>query len=139
MISPSHSGPRILKLIHRFFGTARPHRMRPAPCRMSPRIAATIACSTVWNRDGADLLSMDHSASALRTSDWEIPKCRAIRDGVTPALKAARTALIFAWGNETATALTRRFGEVSADTAGFLPRRSCSASTAASNRSSSRS
>ena len=87
--------------------------------------------------DGADLISMDHSASALRTSDWEIPKCRAIRDGVTPALKAARTALIFAWGNETAAALTGRFGEVSADTAGFLPRRSCSASTAASNRSSS--
>jgi len=48
----------------------------------------------------------------LRTSDWEIPKCRAIRDGVTPALMAARTAFIFAWDNETATALTRRFGEV---------------------------
>jgi hypothetical protein len=60
-------------------------------------------------------------------------------DGVTPALKAVRTALIFAWVNETATALTRRFGEVSADMAGFLPRRSCSASTAASNMSSSRS
>jgi hypothetical protein len=54
-------------------------------------IAATIARSTVGNRDGADLISMDHSASALRTSDWEIPKCRAIRDGVTPALKAARS------------------------------------------------
>ena len=31
-------------------------------------------------------------AKALRTFDWEIPNCRAIRDGVMPALKAARTA-----------------------------------------------
>ena len=31
-------------------------------------------------------------AKALRTFDWEIPNCRAIRDGVVPALKAARTA-----------------------------------------------
>jgi hypothetical protein len=78
-------------------------------------------------------------ATALRTSDWEIPKCRAIRDGVTPALKAVQTALIFAWVNETATAFTRRRGEASADIAGFPPRRSCSRSTAAGNRSSSRS
>ena len=56
-----------------------------------------------------------------------------------PALKAARTALIFAWVNETGTPLTRRFGEASADMSGFLPRRSCSTSTAASNRSSSES
>jgi hypothetical protein len=32
-------------------------------------------------------------ASAFRTSDWEMPNCRAMRDGVMPALKAARTAL----------------------------------------------
>jgi hypothetical protein len=31
-------------------------------------------------------------ANALRTFDWEIPNCRAIREGVMPALKAARTA-----------------------------------------------
>jgi hypothetical protein len=37
---------------------------------------------------------------------WEIPKCRAIGDGVTPALKAAGLALIFARVNLTATALT---------------------------------
>jgi len=99
-------------------------------------IASTIARSAV--RTATALPHLDEScASTLRTSDREIPKCRAIRDGVTPALNAARTALIFAWVNETATALTRRFGEASADMAGFLPRRSCSTSTAASNRSSS--
>jgi len=31
-------------------------------------------------------------ANAFRTFAWEIPNCRAIRDGVMPALKAARTA-----------------------------------------------
>jgi hypothetical protein len=31
-------------------------------------------------------------ADAFRTFAWEIPNCRAIRDGVMPALKAARTA-----------------------------------------------
>ncbi len=31
-------------------------------------------------------------AKAVRTFDWEMPNCRAIRDGVIPALKAARTA-----------------------------------------------
>ena len=31
-------------------------------------------------------------ANAFRTFDWEIPNCRAIREGVMPALKAARTA-----------------------------------------------
>ena len=81
-------------------------------------IVSTIARSTV--RTATALPQLDESrASALRTSDWEIPKCRAIRDGVTPAWKAARTALIFAWANEAATALTRRFGEASADMAGF--------------------
>jgi hypothetical protein len=33
-------------------------------------------------------------ASALRTLAWEIPNWRAIRQGVTTALNAARTALI---------------------------------------------
>ena len=30
--------------------------------------------------------------SAVRTSDWDKPNCRAMRAGVMPALKAARTA-----------------------------------------------
>src|SRR5215471_7668560 len=34
-------------------------------------------------------------AKALRISDCEIPNCRAILDGVMPALKAARTAFNF--------------------------------------------
>ncbi len=34
-------------------------------------------------------------ASAFRTSAWDNPNCRAICDGLTPALKAARTAFIF--------------------------------------------
>jgi hypothetical protein len=32
-------------------------------------------------------------ANAFRTSDWEIPNSRAIRDGVMPAMNADRTAL----------------------------------------------
>ena len=35
----------------------------------------------------------DSDASTLRTSDWEIPNCLAMREGVIPALKVARTAL----------------------------------------------
>jgi hypothetical protein len=34
-------------------------------------------------------------ANAFRTFDWDIPNCRAIRDSVTPALNAARTAFNF--------------------------------------------
>jgi hypothetical protein len=32
------------------------------------------------------------AAKALRTSDWDKPNWRAMREGVTPALNAARTA-----------------------------------------------
>ena len=35
----------------------------------------------------------DSDASTLRTSDWEIPNCLAMREGVIPALRAARTPL----------------------------------------------
>src|SRR5262249_32512384 len=35
----------------------------------------------------------DSDASTLRTSDWETPNCLAMREGVIPALRAARTAL----------------------------------------------
>src|SRR5271165_829579 len=74
-------------------------------------------------------------ASALRTSDWDRPNCRAILDGETPALKAARTAFNFPCVKGRATASTRRLREISFDTGGFLPRRCCSASATESNRS----
>jgi hypothetical protein len=47
-------------------------------------------------------------ASAFRTSDLDKPNCRAIREGVIPALKAARTAFNCPRVNETATASTFR-------------------------------
>jgi hypothetical protein len=34
-------------------------------------------------------------ANAFLTSDWDIPNCLAMREGVTPALNAARTAFNF--------------------------------------------
>jgi hypothetical protein len=34
-------------------------------------------------------------AKAFRTFDWEIPNCLEMREGVTPALNAARTAFNF--------------------------------------------
>src|SRR5262245_12226976 len=43
----------------------------------------------------------DSDASTLRTSDWEIPNCLAMREGVIPALKAARTALTWPRVNAT--------------------------------------
>jgi len=43
----------------------------------------------------------DSDASTLRTSDWEIPNCLAIRVGVIPALKVARTALTWPCVNAT--------------------------------------
>jgi hypothetical protein len=39
-------------------------------------------------------------ASAFPTSDCEIPNCRAIAEGLTPALKAARTAFSLPVVNE---------------------------------------
>ena len=43
----------------------------------------------------------DSDASTLRTSDWEIPNCLAMREGVMPALKLARTALTWPRVNAT--------------------------------------
>ena len=43
----------------------------------------------------------DSDASTLRTSDWEIPNCLAMREGVMPALKVARTALTWPCVNAT--------------------------------------
>jgi hypothetical protein len=101
----------------------------------------------VWRhalRDGIELptSSLDHTdvfANAFRTSDCEIPNCRAIRDGVTPALNAARTAFTFPCVKGAATASTRRLRGLSSATGSFLPRRFCSATTAETNRSNSRS
>src|SRR6516165_3028660 len=45
----------------------------------------------------------DSDASTLRTSDWEIPNCLAMREGVIRALKAARTALTWPRVNVNAT------------------------------------
>jgi len=61
----------------------------------------------------------------------------AIFEGLTPALKAARTALNFPGVNETDAASTGRLLGVFACEGGFLPRRCCSAVTTVSNCSSS--
>ena len=56
----------------------------------------------------------DSDASTLRTSDWEIPNCLAMREGVIPALKAARTALTWPRVNATlASSGCRRSGDAS--------------------------
>jgi hypothetical protein len=76
-------------------------------------------------------------ASAFRTSDWDKPNCRAIRESVMPALKAARTAFTCPRVNETATASGCRCGEGLSVGKEHLPLRLASASAAASSRSSS--
>ena len=74
--------------------------------------------------------------NALRTSDCEIPNCRAILDGVTPPLKAARTTFnVPCVKGMGATTATRCLREISTER--FLPRRFCSATTADNNWSSS--
>ena len=83
-------------------------------------------------------------ARAFLTSDCEIPNCLAIADGLTPALKAARTAFSLPVVNETAPsspASWRRCGFASATGFSFAglggrrPRRSASVVTAASSAS----
>ena len=83
-------------------------------------------------------------ASAFLTSDCEIPNCLAIADGLTPALKAARTAFSLPVVNEPApssAASWRRCGFASATGFSFAglggrrPRRSASMVTAASSAS----
>lgn len=85
-------------------------------------------------------------ASTLRTSDWDNPNCRAIKDGLMPALNAARTALICPRGNETVATSCRlwsvrddRFGTDSSNSplGGDLPRRFASSTHAVISRSSS--
>src|SRR6516164_2314027 len=60
-----------------------------------------------------------------------------MRDGVIPALNAARTAFNFPCVKGATTASAPRLSEPSWETGSFLPRRFCSAVTAASSRSSS--
>jgi len=62
----------------------------------------TIMGNTTPPRDPKDENDEDdEDASTLRTSDWEIPNCLAIRVGVIPALKVARTALTWPCVNAT--------------------------------------
>jgi hypothetical protein len=83
-------------------------------------------------------------ASAFLTRDCEIPNCLAIADGLTPALKAARTAFSLPVVNEPGpswAASWRRCGFASATgfsfagLGGHRPRRSASVVTAASSAS----
>jgi hypothetical protein len=97
--------------------------------------AASIAVLAIGSRPHFRLEASP--ASAFRTSEWEIPNCRAIRDGVIPALKAARTAFNFPLVNGSGTSSTRRLRELSSKPGGFLPRRCFSAKAAVTNWSSS--
>ena len=77
-------------------------------------------------------------ASAFLTSDCEIPNCRAMAEGFTPALKEASTAFIFPFVRPPAipsTAVRRPAGFASTCGWGLgrRPRRSASVVTAASN------
>ena len=74
-------------------------------------------------------------AITCRTSDCGIPNCLAIFAGVTPALKAARTAFCLPIVKVTAGNSVRLLSVF--DGGGFLPRRCCSIVTATSNCSSS--
>jgi hypothetical protein len=92
---------------------------------------------------------MVSDANTLRTSDCDIPNWRAISDGLMPAMKAARTALICPRVSDTAAASTCRLWSVREDRFGTdssvwtlgsaLPRRFASSTTAVISRSSSRS
>ena len=74
-------------------------------------------------------------AITFRTSDCGIPNCLAIFAGVTPALKAARTAFCLPIVKVTAGNSVRLLSVF--DGSGFLPRRCCSIATATCNCSSS--
>jgi hypothetical protein len=88
-------------------------------------------------------------ANTFLTSDWDMPNCRAMSDGLMPALSAARTALICPRVNETVATSARRlsldddrFGTKSCSVFGWtlggnLPRRFASSTDAVISRSSS--
>src|SRR3954449_1910367 len=74
--------------------------VQPASYRLSPLACyhPEILCAEIWGharhagcRQRPDL-RFRASASTLLTSDFEIPNCRAMAEGLTPALKAALTA-----------------------------------------------
>jgi hypothetical protein len=102
-------------------------------------------CPPLPNRlRGPCPLQPDPYASAFLTSDCEMPNCLAIADGLTPALKAARTAFSLPVLNKpalsSAVALRRcSFASGSglsfAGLGGSRPRRSASAVTAVSSSS----
>src|SRR5215471_11368814 len=101
----------------------------------------------------------DSDASTLRTSDWEIPNCLAMREGVIPALKVARTALTWPRVNATlgssgcrrsgdfsvvvgsldarCSVLIRVVGRITGVLVSYLPRRCSSWRVASRSRSSS--
>jgi hypothetical protein len=87
-----------------------------------------------------DFRSRPWAASAFLTSDCEIPNCRAIAEGLTPALNAATTALSLPVVNEPAPSSPGAWlrcrlvlgASLSAAGLGTRRRRSASAVTAAS-------
>ena len=76
-------------------------------------------------------------ASAFRTSDWDKPNCRAMRPGVMPTLKAARTAFSCPRVNETGASAVRLIRKCFPVSVVSLPRRFASAKVTASRRSNS--
>jgi hypothetical protein len=89
---------------------------------------------TVGQRPKSHCLQ-ETDAKAFRTSASEIPNCRAILDGVTPALKAALTGFNFPSVSWTGTTFACRCREILSESGRFLPRRFCSARMTESNRS----
>ena len=85
-----------------------------------------------WRGSHVGFLLDASLVNAFRTSECEILNCRAICDGLSPALKAARTAFNLPGVKATETSSTLRFCEFSFE-GSFLPRRCCSTSTAAPN------
>jgi hypothetical protein len=85
------------KIIQNKYLLARPEGFEPPTPRFVVRCSAAIAISSSLKARFylplPDLRNSD--ANTLRTSDWEIPNCFAMREGVIPALKVARTA--FTW------------------------------------------
>ena len=56
--------------------------------------------------------SPPQDVSTLRTSDWDMPNCRAITNSLMPALNAARTALILPRVKEPSPLTLLSFGRI---------------------------
>jgi hypothetical protein len=92
---------------------ARPIADIPVTARETTRLFCTGFQQARYYLPFPDLRGSD--ASTLRTSDWEIPNCLAMREGVIPALKIARTALTWPRVNATlGSSGCRRSGDFSA-------------------------